>query len=150
AFSPGSTTTADDDIDQVEAGRERFLIGCESCHGMNGEGIETKGGNNYGPSLGRVSAAAVDFHGGKGRMPMGLSGPQAPEKEPVYTDEEISQLSAYVASLGPGPDIPDERYLDWENASDEQIGRGGEFFRTNCTACHNSVGAGGARSEERS
>jgi ubiquinol-cytochrome c reductase cytochrome c subunit len=26
----------------------------------------------------------------------------------------------------------------------EEIREGGEFFRTNCTACHNSVGAGGA------
>lgn len=149
AFSPGSASAADDDTDQIEAGRELFLIGCASCHGMNGEGIETKEGNNYGPSLVGVGAAAVDFQVGTGRMPMALSGPQAPEKEPVYTDEEISQLSAYVASLGPGPDIPDERYLDWQNASDEQIGRGGEFFRTNCTACHNSVGAGGALPDGR-
>lgn len=144
AFSPGSATADDDDSEQIEAGRDLFLIGCASCHGVNGEGIETKGNDNYGPSLVGVGAAAVDFQVGTGRMPMALSGPQVQRKEPVYTDEEVSQLSAYVASLGPGPSVPDEKYLDYENASTEQVSRGGEFFRTNCTACHNSVGAGGA------
>src|SRR5699024_621066 len=87
---------------------------------------------------------AVDFQVGTGRMPLTQSGPQAAEKTPVYNEEEIAQLAAYVASLGPGPAIPDEKYTDPSPASQEDITRGGEFFRTNCTACHNSVGAGGA------
>ncbi|TCI99727.1 cytochrome c [Aeromicrobium sp. IC_218] len=145
AFQPGSpATAAADDSRTVEAGRELFLVGCASCHGENGEGITTKDGNNYGPSLVGVGAAAVDFQVGTGRMPMAQLAPQAPRKAPVYTDEEISQLAAYVATLGAGPSIPSEDVLDWQNATPEEIAEGGEFFRTNCTACHNSVGAGGA------
>ena len=57
---------------------------------------------------------------------------------------EIEALAAYVASLGPGPAIPPDEYTDISGISQEQLTEGGEFFRTNCTACHNSVGAGGA------
>jgi ubiquinol-cytochrome c reductase cytochrome c subunit len=144
-FQPSSSATAAaDDSRKVEAGRELFLVGCASCHGENGEGITTKGGNNYGPSLVGVGAAAVDFQVGTGRMPMAQLAPQAPRKEPVYDGEEIEQLAAYVATLGAGPEIPSDDTVDWESASAEDIAEGGEFFRTNCTACHNSVGAGGA------
>lgn len=128
----------------IEAGRQLFLLGCASCHGENASGIETQEGKNYGPSLIGVGAAAVDFQVGTGRMPMAQSAPQAPVKDVVYTDEEISQMAAYIASLSPGPAIPDEEYTDWKNVSVEGLKEGGEFFRTNCTACHNSVGAGGA------
>ena len=50
----------------------------------------------------------------------------------------------YVASLGPGPAIPDEAAYDPATVSEEDIARGGELFRTNCSACHNFEGAGGA------
>mgnify|MGYP006140202729 CR=1 FL=1 len=64
---------------------------CSVCHGENGEGITTKDGNNYGPSLVGVGAAAVDFQVGTGRMPMAQPGSQAPRKEVVYTDDEIAE-----------------------------------------------------------
>lgn len=142
APKPADAETAD--ARKVEAGRKLFLVGCASCHGKNGAGILTKKGGNYGPSLVGVGAAAVDFQVGTGRMPVAQSAPQAPNKDPVYNAEETSQLAAYVASLGPGPAIPSEEFTDASKASEEDISRGGEFFRTNCTACHNSVGAGGA------
>jgi len=132
------------DSHTVEEGRQLFLVGCASCHGQNGQGVGTKGDRNYGPPLAGVGAAAVDFQVGTGRMPMAISGPQAEEKRPVYNDEEIEQLAAFVASLGPGPSVPDEEYTDLKGISDEELAEGGEFFRTNCTACHNSTGAGGA------
>ncbi len=145
AFQPGSpATAAADESRTVEEGRELFLVGCASCHGENGEGITTQEGKNYGPSLVGVGAAAVDFQVGTGRMPMTNMSPQAPRKKPVYTEEEIEQLAAYVATLGPGPSVPAEEFTDWQTATEEEIAEGGEFFRTNCTACHNSVGAGGA------
>lgn len=144
AFAPQSATAQQDNSRDVEAGRQLFLIGCASCHGKNAEGILTKKGSNYGPSLVGAGAAAVDFQVGTGRMPMALAGPQAPRKEPVYNAEERRQLAAFVASLAPGPAIPDSRYTDTTGVTGEELTRGGEFFRTNCTACHNSVGAGGA------
>jgi ubiquinol-cytochrome c reductase cytochrome c subunit len=145
AFAPKPATAETASSQDVEAGRQIFLIGCASCHGKNAGGIETKRGNNYGPSLIGVGAAAVDFQVGTGRMPMAQSGPQAPKKErPEYDADEVKQLAAYIASLAPGPAIPGSEYTDISGKSAKQISEGGEFFRTNCTACHNSVGAGGA------
>lgn len=143
--APREATAAEEYTAQdIEAGRELFLIGCASCHGLNAQGVSTESGDVYGPSLVGVGAASVDFQVGTGRMPMAQAAPQAPKKDAEYTEEETRQLAAYIASLGPGPAIPDEEYLAYEEASTEEIREGGEFFRTNCTACHNSVGAGGA------
>jgi ubiquinol-cytochrome c reductase cytochrome c subunit len=144
ALSPATAQTKAADEDKVAEGKSLFLVGCASCHGKNAEGIETVRGNQYGPSLIGVGAAAVDFQVGTGRMPMAQPGTQAKRKTPVYSDEEIEALSAYVSSLGPGPDVPEKSQYDSKDASNEDIVRGGEFFRTNCTACHNFSGAGGA------
>jgi ubiquinol-cytochrome c reductase cytochrome c subunit len=144
AFAPRAATAEEASSRDVEAGRQLFLIGCASCHGKNAQGITTKSGGNYGPSLIGVGAAAVDFQVGTGRMPMAQTGPQALKRDSEYTDEETAQLAAYVASLAPGPAIPEKEYLDYRAASTADVREGGEFFRTNCTACHNSVGAGGA------
>ncbi len=143
-LAPKPATAEEASSRDIESGRQLFLIGCASCHGENAEGITTKKGGNYGPSLIGVGAAAVDFQVGTGRMPMAQSAPQAPRKTPEYTAEETKQLAAYVASLAPGPAIPEEKYLDVSGVSDEDLREGGEFFRTNCTACHNSTGMGGA------
>lgn len=144
AFAPKPATAAEATANDVEAGRQLFLVGCASCHGVNASGIQTQKGGNYGPSLIGVGAAAVDFQVGTGRMPMAQTAPQAPAKKPEYSEEETKQLAAFVASLAPGPAIPDERYTDISKATVEDIREGGELFRSNCTACHNSVGAGGA------
>lgn len=143
-FAPRSATAEEASSRDVQAGRQLFLIGCANCHGKNAEGILTKKGGNYGPSLVGVGAAAVDFQVGTGRMPMSLAAPQAPRKAPIYDAEETKQLAAFVATLGPGPAVPESEYTDYKNGKGEELTRGGEFFRTNCTACHNSVGAGGA------
>ena len=144
ALAPESAEADNAQTDLVEEGRQLFLVGCSSCHGLSGEGVSAEGETNYGPSLVGVGAAAVDFQVGTGRMPMAKPGPQADEKPVIYTDEEIEALAAFVASLGPGPAVPDTEYTDLEGVEEEELTEGGEFFRTNCTACHNSVGAGGA------
>ncbi|WP_367649195.1 cytochrome bc1 complex diheme cytochrome c subunit [Aeromicrobium stalagmiti] len=144
AVAPKPATAETATTNDVEAGRQLFLVGCASCHGKNAAGIETKRGGNYGPTLIGVGAASVDFQVGTGRMPMAQTAPQAPRKTPVYTAEETRQLAAYIASLSPGPAVPDGEYTDLDKASVEDVREGGELFRSNCTACHNSVGAGGA------
>lgn len=152
AYAVLSPAVATDDLasDQalVDQGRELFLVGCASCHGRNAEGVVAKDGSQYGPSLVGVGAAAVDFQVATGRMPMAAPGVQAPRKNPVYNEEETRALAAYVASLGPGPSIPTEeqysREMIPEGEREESLVRGGEFFRTNCTACHNFDGSGGA------
>jgi len=147
AFSPASAHE-NDSAAQIEKGRKLFLVGCSFCHGLNGQGVKTEDGNQLGPPLAGVGAAAVDFQVGTGRMPAQQPGPQIPQKETSYTQDEIDALAAYVASLGPGPAVPDEAEYNIDNMTDEQrqeaITRGGEIFLTNCTACHNFEGAGGA------
>jgi ubiquinol-cytochrome c reductase cytochrome c subunit len=147
-LSPAQADDEAADQSTVDQGRALFLVGCASCHGENGEGITLQNGTQYGPPLVGVGAAAVDFQVGTGRMPLARPGVQAPKKEVVYTEEEIAAMAAFVASLGPGPSVPEPEDYDpaviAEGDREEAIVQGGEFFRTNCTACHNFAGAGGA------
>ena len=142
-IAPPAQVSADTgNSQQIAEGKALFAVGCASCHGLNGEGQVN--GTIQGPPLAGVGAAAVDFQVSTGRMPMAKPGPQAPVKPNLYSDEEIAALAAYVASLGPGPAIPEPAQYDTANLSAEDLARGGELFRTNCSACHNFEGAGGA------
>ena len=141
---PAQAADSKTDTELIEAGRQLYIVGCSTCHGLNGEGVLTKEAYNYGPSLVGVGAASVDFQVGTGRMPLAQPNRQADIKEQNYTQEEINQLAAYIASLGPGPAIPTEEELDVSEATAEEVAIGGQFFKTNCTACHNFAGAGGA------
>jgi ubiquinol-cytochrome c reductase cytochrome c subunit len=143
-MSPASADNTAASQSTVTEGRRLFLVGCSSCHGQNGEGVVTKRGTQYGPPLAGVGAAAVDFQVGTGRMPMARPGAQAERKKVIYTHDEISQLAAYVASLGPGPAVPPSSDYDVAKADTEAVARGGQFWRTNCTACHNFAASGGA------
>lgn len=120
----------------VEEGQILFAANCASCHGMNAEGSDA------GPSLYGVGAASVDFQVATGRMPLAIQGPQGAKKPPQFTAEQTNALAQYVASLAPGPAIPDEKYL-----SGGDIANGGVLFRVNCAMCHNVAGAGGALTE---
>ena len=124
----------------VATGKGLFAQSCASCHGMNGEGLAQQGA----PSLTNVGAAAVDFQVRTGRMPMTNPLVQAPRKENTFTSDEIAALAAFVASLGTGPAIPGENQYNPSGLTAEEVARGGELFRTNCSACHNFKGAGGA------
>jgi len=149
ALAPSSTAdSAANDEELIAEGRQLFLVGCSFCHGQNGEGQLTLDGNQLGPSLAGVGAAAVDFQVGTGRMPMAQPGAQNPTKPEAYTQDEIEALAAYVASLAPGPAIPDPSDYSLAGLSEEErqeaVARGGQIFLTNCTACHNFAGKGGA------
>ena len=138
ATTAAETTSADRSL-QIEEGRQIFLKGCSSCHGLNAEGAQIA------PSLIGVGAASVDFQVGTGRMPMADMSTQAMRKEPLYNAEETAALAAYVASLAPGPAIPGESELNFER--DGSTAEGGELFRNNCAMCHNFAGQGGALSQ---
>jgi ubiquinol-cytochrome c reductase cytochrome c subunit len=147
-LAPASAESSAADTDTVAEGRALFLVGCSSCHGDNGQGIVTQDGTQYGPPLVGVGAASVDFQVSTGRMPMVQPGAQVVVKKTVYSEEETEALAAFVASLGPGPAIPEPEQYDPatipEDEYEEAVVRGGQFFRTNCTACHNFAAAGGA------
>ena len=100
-----------------------------------------KQNTNFGPPLIGVGAAAVDFQVGTGTDadgPAGAAGAAADARS--STQAEVRALAAYVASLGPGPAIPSADEYSTAGLTAEQIAEGGEFFRTNCTACHNFAG----------
>lgn len=149
AFSPSSSADAATNQEaQIAAGRQLFLVSCAFCHGQTGQGVSTVGGNVLGPSLVGVGPASVDFQVGTGRMPAEQPGPQIEKHQVVFTQNEINELAAYVGSLGPGPAIPTPNMYStagMTNAEKEEaVVRGGQIFLTNCTACHNFTGEGGA------
>nr|WP_202493002.1 MULTISPECIES: c-type cytochrome [Streptomyces] len=137
AFAPASKAQADESAQSlaIDEGKKLYAVGCASCHGTGGQGTSD------GPSLVGVGAAAVDFQVGTGRMPAQQPGAQVPKKKVIYSQAEIDQLAAYIASLGAGPAIPSEEKYGPEGAD---IAKGGELFRTNCAQCHNFTGKGGA------
>jgi ubiquinol-cytochrome c reductase cytochrome c subunit len=135
AFAPGRAGAATDPKDDIAAGRALFLANCASCHGLDASG------RNNAPSLIGVGPAAVDFQVGTGRMPLRQDAPQAPQGTNEFTAEQISQMAAYIGSLGPGPEIPSAEDVDYSKAD---ASRGATIFRTNCAMCHNFAGKGGA------
>ena len=131
-----STLAASAKTTLIAEGKELFLKGCSSCHGLNAEGA------SIAPSLIGVGAASVDFQVGTGRMPMADMSQQAMRKEPLYTEEQTAALAAYVASLAPGPASLTNEEIEFER--DGNTAEGGELFRNNCAMCHNFAGQGGA------
>ena len=139
ALSPATQVAADTGMSaQVAEGKALFQVTCSSCHGLNGEGT------TQGPSLVGVGAAAVEFQMATNRMPMAKPGAQAPRKEVQYTAEEINNIARYVHTPGPGPEIPSSDAYDYSDLDAEAIARGGELFRSNCSACHQAAASGGA------
>lgn len=118
----------------VEEGAKLFAANCATCHGVSAAGTKA------GPSLYGVGAASVDFQVGTGRMPLAASGPQAPQKPVQFTADQTRAMAEYIGSLAPGPDIPDDKYLQ----ANGDATLGAELFRINCAMCHNVAGAGGA------
>jgi ubiquinol-cytochrome c reductase cytochrome c subunit len=136
-LAPASQAKADDTAQSlaIDEGKKLYSVGCATCHGTGGQG------SSDGPSLVGVGAAAVDFQVGTGRMPAQQPGAQIPRKKVIYTQAQIDQLAAYIASLGAGPSIPTSAQYGPDGAD---IAKGGELFRTNCAQCHNFSGKGGA------
>ncbi|GAA1176700.1 c-type cytochrome [Streptomyces hebeiensis] len=143
AFAPAKQAQADETSQSlaIEEGKKLYTVGCASCHGTGGQG------SSDGPSLVGVGSAAVDFQVGTGRMPAQQPGAQVPKKKVIYSQKEIDQLAAYVASLGAGPITPTKQQYDPAGAD---AAKGGELFRTNCAQCHNFTGEGGALTHGKS
>jgi len=117
---------------EIDAGRSLFEVACTTCHGAEARGTDR------GPSLVGVGAASADFYLSTGRMPLDRPRSQAERKRPAYSPSEIALLTAYVASLGPGPPIPDV------DPGGGDLTLGYTLYADNCASCHSSAGAGGA------
>jgi ubiquinol-cytochrome c reductase cytochrome c subunit len=138
AVAPGANAADDptgNPSNAVEAGRELYVRSCITCHGDNLQGEQDRG-----PSLIGVGEAAVYFQVHTGRMPLVRQEAQAPERPPIFSEEEIDQLMAYIQANGGGPTLPTGDLRDGDLAA------GGELFRLNCAQCHNFTGEGGALS----
>ena len=123
---------------QISAGKDLFLRGCSSCHGLSAEG------GRQAPALIGVGPAAVDFQVGTGRMPLATLDAQADRKPVRYTQTQIDELAAFVYSVSgatKGPLVPTVSQTDLAAAD---LAHGGALFRYNCAQCHGAAGGGGA------
>lgn len=118
--------------DPVARGRGLFVEACSACHGLDARGVPGRG-----PSLHGAGAAAADFYLSTGRMPAPVSDAQPLRAKPAYGPRDRSALVAYVASLGPGPPVPDV-----EPARGD-VGEGQRLYTDHCAGCHQIAGAGG-------
>jgi len=133
-----TAVAANVDAAAIARGEQIYQTACITCHGANLQGVQGRG-----PSLVGVGQAATYFQVSSGRMPADLNGAQIqPKKEPFFDLAQTDDLAAFVQSMGGGPVIP-----DGDLRAPDQIAKGGELFRLNCSSCHNFTGQGGALSQ---
>jgi ubiquinol-cytochrome c reductase cytochrome c subunit len=137
AFSGGGASAAApaQDSTQIAQGHSLFVQSCATCHGLDAQGT------SQAPSLIGAGAAAVDFQMSTGRMPAKDLTAENNRKPTQFTPQQISDIAAYVASLGGGPAVPAQSEVSTEGAN---TALGSELFSTNCAQCHGFAGAGGA------
>jgi ubiquinol-cytochrome c reductase cytochrome c subunit len=116
-----------------DVGRQVYLAGCATCHGDEAQGID-----GLGPPLAGVGAASVHFQLSSGRMPAANAEGQTQRRPPAFDEATIAALTAYIASLGDGPPIPEVRI------DEAELPRGEELFIANCAPCHGATANGGA------
>ena len=127
----------------LRTGRQLFETSCVTCHGANLQGVTDRA-----PGLVGVGEAAVYFQVSTGRMPLMGQSEQAPQKPPIFDDNQIDALGAYVQANGGGPTVPrnPDGSIAMHSLRGDDVARGGDLFRLNCSSCHNFTGKGGALS----
>ncbi len=135
----------------VQFGKRLYGQYCVACHGANGSGITKSGPSRVGagpsrsqsqnpglgPSLRGVGALAPDFYLRTGYMPLQRIGLQPRRSRVLLSEQQITALIAYVASLGPGPSIPTP------HPGRGSTSRGLKLFTDHCAGCHQVVAEGG-------
>jgi ubiquinol-cytochrome c reductase cytochrome c subunit len=72
-------------------------------------------------------------------MPLSNPSQTVTQGTPVYTQQEIAAIVAYVQSLGgSGPAVPTP------DPSAGSLSAGADLYQQNCAACHSTTGFGGA------
>ena len=125
-------------------GAELYAESCQSCHGIDGAGIAAPGAVHgvgdvagFGPSLRGVGAQAADFYLRTGYMPLRDPSTQPRRSHVEFSPGQIRALTAYVASLAPGPGIPAPHPVQGS------LRAGMSLFVENCAGCHQAVATGG-------
>ena len=130
----------------VQLGAELYAGNCASCHGIAGEGISRPrrgagGISGAGPPLRGVGALAADLYLRLGYMPLDSihSEPESMQQgaRVLLSEKEIRSLVSYVASLGPGPAIPNP------HPGGASLSAGEHLFADHCAGCHQIMGRGG-------
>ena len=133
----------------VTQGEHLYGQYCLACHGANGSGVsrsstvgaaplrEQATQKVVAPSLRGVGPLAADFYLTTGYMPLQRVGAQPRRTRPLLGEDQIRALTAYVASLGKGPPIPNPKPARGD------ISHGQQLFTEHCSGCHQILGAGG-------
>jgi quinol---cytochrome-c reductase cytochrome c subunit len=114
------------------SGPDLYGANCIECHGAHGEGIHDRG-----PSLRGVGARAADFYLRTGYMPLGDPHDQPRRSRVQFSQRELAQLVAYVASFGGGPRIPRPQ------PASGNLAHGQDLFTEHCAGCHQIDAEGG-------
>jgi ubiquinol-cytochrome c reductase cytochrome c subunit len=134
---------------QVDRGKSLYGRYCLACHGANGGGVASARAAGAGPlrnqtvqqavapSLRGVGAQAADFYLRTGYMPLRDVGVQPKRSRVELTNTQLSDLIAYVASLGKGPAIPTP------HPERGDLSTGQQLFTEHCAGCHQIVAQGG-------
>jgi ubiquinol-cytochrome c reductase cytochrome c subunit len=128
ALALAGTASAQGDPAQ---GRRLFVEGCSTCHGLGAKGIP-----GVAPDLHGVGGRAADFYLTTGRMPMADPGTEPERAKPLYSQQQIDDLVAYVGSLGGAP-VPKVR------PQAGTVKEGFRLFSEFCSGCHQVVAQGG-------
>jgi ubiquinol-cytochrome c reductase cytochrome c subunit len=134
--------------DRVQQGHHLYGRYCISCHAAGGKGSAgrrigagplrvPRQSTGIAPSLIGVGALAADFYLRTGYMPLPHIGMQPRRRHVFLSDGEIKALTAYVASLGPGPAIPTP------HPERGDLAQGFHLFSERCAGCHQVVAEGG-------
>jgi ubiquinol-cytochrome c reductase cytochrome c subunit len=130
-------------IVQASNGAGLYAANCSSCHGSLAQGISPPGRPGVGdlvgegPSLLDVGAGAVDFYLRTGYMPLANPHTQPWQSSVLFTNRQIDEIVAYVASLGQGPPIPQPK------PASGNLSQGFHLFADNCAGCHQIAAEGG-------
>jgi ubiquinol-cytochrome c reductase cytochrome c subunit len=137
---------ADPNID-IDAGRALYMQkGCYECHGIFGQGSVTTG-PALAPNPIPLPAMEAYVHNPKGQMPI--------FSENILSNDEISRIHAYLASLPPNRPVESIALLAGDTSSARTpvnsssvtrsvttLAHGASLYAANCAACHGQNGEG--------
>jgi quinol---cytochrome-c reductase cytochrome c subunit len=134
--------TTEPSAPSVALGQELFEGNCASCHGFAGQGISKPrpgagGIMGAAPPLRNVGALAADFYLRLGLMPLSSIHDEPGNDRVLFSNKELKALIEYIASLGPGPGIPQ---VDPQAGN---ISQGQQLFTLHCAGCHQEDAEGG-------